>query len=160
MAWSPLWFEMVVCIERRLTVACDQHECSELLLGQLGKSALPQKKAHQDKTKAVVIPKSLSEYHRRLFKYCQGPYIGIDIDFHQLWGKAVTLVGWFNTIGGQCTYGFCRIWNSYLMQFISNIHKLILTHFIYIISSFFYQPYIWHWSCVFVGSASFFRQLY
>ena len=37
-------------------------------------------------------------------EYFQGPYIDIDIDFPQLWGKTLPQVGWFHSIGGQ------RIW--------------------------------------------------
>ena len=68
-------------------------------LGQLGKSALPRKKADRHRTKVMIDHKSLSEGLKRSLKYCQRPYIDIDIAFHQLWGKTVTLVGWFHSIG-------------------------------------------------------------
>ena len=44
---------------------------------------------------------SLSEGRKRSFEYCQGPCIGIDIDFHQLWGKnggTNVLIEWFYAI--------------------------------------------------------------
>ena len=57
-------------------------------------SALLRKKAGWDWTKVMVNHKTQLEAYDMGFKYFQGPYIGIDIDFHHLWGKTVTLVGW------------------------------------------------------------------
>ena len=54
----------------------------------------------------MVDHKSLSEDGERSFKYWQQPYIDIDIDFYQLWGKTVALIRWFNEIGEQ------RIWDK------------------------------------------------
>ena len=54
-------------------------------------------------TKSMVGHKTLSEGSKRSFIYCQRG--SIEIDFRHLWGKTITLVGWFDSIGGRCIYG-------------------------------------------------------
>ena len=71
----------------RLTAECDQHNCATLPLGHLGKSVLSRKKAGRE----------------RSFKYCQEPYIDIEIHFHQFWGETVVFAGWFHTTGSVFT---------------------------------------------------------
>ena len=51
--------------------------------------------------KVMIEHKSLSEGREMCFKYCQDPYIDIDIDFHLLCGKTGALAGWFHTFSGQ-----------------------------------------------------------
>ena len=51
----------------------------------------------------MIDHKPLSDGHERSYVYCQGPYIDIGIDFHQLWGQTMALIGWFHTIAGLCT---------------------------------------------------------
>ena len=93
---------MLFCIQQWLTAQCDQHKCAILPLRQLGKSALPRKKADQDWTKVMVDHKTFSVVHERSFEYCQGACIGIGINFHRLWDKWFALVGGSSTIVGQC----------------------------------------------------------
>ena len=72
-----------VIIQWPLTVECGQNKCATLPLEQLGKSALPRKKVDRDRTK-VMIDHKKSEGRKRSFKCCQGSYMYIDIDLHQL----------------------------------------------------------------------------
>ena len=48
------------------------------------KSAILGKKDGRDRTKVMIECNGLSEGRKGAFKYCQGPYIDIYIDFHQL----------------------------------------------------------------------------
>ena len=89
MAWLQLKFEMIIGIERQLTSECDQPKCTKLPMCQLRTSALSRVKADQDRTKVMINHKSLSEHGEMSFKYFQGSYIDINIDFHQLWCKMV-----------------------------------------------------------------------
>ena len=109
MAWMSAQFQMVICIQGWLTIECDQHRCATLLLGQLVTSALLRKKADRDRTKVMVDHKSLADDYGKSFKYFQGLYIDIGIDFHQLWSNPFALVNWFHKIGGQCIIEHCRL---------------------------------------------------
>ena len=77
-------------------------QCATLPLGQLRKSALPRKEGGRDRTAVMIDHKCLSGGRKRSFEYCQGLYIIIDIDCHQLWGKTVWVrtVRRFHSIGG------------------------------------------------------------
>ena len=56
LAWSPLWFEKVICAQRWPSTGCDQHKW---YFGYLKKSALPRKKAYRDWTRMMVDYKCL-----------------------------------------------------------------------------------------------------
>ena len=43
LAWFPIWFEMVICLQWQLTAEC-QHRCDTLLWCQLEESVLPRKR--------------------------------------------------------------------------------------------------------------------
>ena len=97
-----------VCIQRRLTAECDLYQCAMpcmLPLRQLGKSALWRKMVNRDRTKVMVD--HVVSGSRDVFRYCLGPYIDIDIDIHQLWGKMAALVGPF-------PYGHCIYIHTYI----------------------------------------------
>ena len=40
LAWLPIWFERVICVQRQLRANYDSYKCDTLLLKYLGKSAL------------------------------------------------------------------------------------------------------------------------
>ena len=69
-----------------------------------GEISTPGKKGGHDRAKVGFDHKTLSEGPKRYIIYSRWACIDIDIEFHQLWGNAVALVGWFQTIGGQCMY--------------------------------------------------------
>ena len=56
LAWSPIWFEKVICTQRWPSTGCDQHKW---YFGYLKKSALPRKKAYRDWTRMMVDYKCL-----------------------------------------------------------------------------------------------------
>ena len=75
---DTIWFELVICMQRRLTDECDLEQCSTLLLRQLDKSTLPRNKADWGWTKVIVDHKTLSEGRERSFINCQLASIEID----------------------------------------------------------------------------------
>ena len=85
-----------------ITTECDQHKWATRSLGQMGKSALSSKKVD------LVDLNSLSEGREITFRHCLEPYNDIGVDFHQLWDKTVSLVGWFHAICGQCIYNYAQ----------------------------------------------------
>ena len=72
MAGLPRSFEMVICIQRRFAVECDQYKRATLPIGQLGKSALPRKEADQDRTKVTIDHIRLSGFARGLLSIFKG----------------------------------------------------------------------------------------
>ena len=75
------------------------------------------------RNKMIVDHKPVSEGSERSLIYCQWGPIETDIDFSQLWGEMVALVGWFHSIVGQ----WLCIWCTYIkcdMLLITKRHKL------------------------------------
>ena len=66
----------------------------------IGEINTPDVKADQDWTKVMIDHWTLSEGRESPFIYSQWA-TQINIDFRQMWGKRVTLVGWFHSIGRQ-----------------------------------------------------------
>ena len=56
---------------------------THIAFGVIGEIGTPEKE-DQDWTTVTVDYKSLSEGHENFFKYCQGPYIDVDIDYKHL----------------------------------------------------------------------------
>ena len=121
-----IWFEMGICIQQLLTA-----ECTPLPWGNRGNQHSRERR--------------LNGVARDLFEYCQGLYIDINKDFYQLGGKTVTMVGWFNSIGGQCiekallTYleaasTRLRFWNYYEIRQMARSYPVIQHHW-YIVAS-------------------------
>ena len=52
----------------------------------------------------TVDHKTLSEGHEMSVIHCQGALIEIEVDFHQVCGKTVEVVGLFHPIGRLCKY--------------------------------------------------------
>ena len=71
--------------------------------GALGEISTSEKEGLPGQEKVMVDDQSFPDGYESCFFILSELYVDIDIDFHQLWGKTVTLVGWFHTIDGQCT---------------------------------------------------------
>ena len=104
MAWLPPWFEILICIQRRLQLNMIRQKCTTLPLRQLGESAFLRKKADRDRTTVIVDHKKFVRGSREVFKILLRAYFDTDTDFHQMWGKKVALVGWFHSNGWQCMH--------------------------------------------------------
>ena len=102
LAWLPLWFEMVICTQRRLTAEPNVININASPCLQMDQSVLRGKKVEWGRIKVMVDHKSLSDGREMSFDYWQGPYIDNDKDVHQLLCKTmVALVGRFHSLGGQ-----------------------------------------------------------
>ena len=63
----------------------------------------------------MVNHKSVSEGHERFFKYNQGPFIDIDIDFHQMWGKTGALQGDSTQLAGSVDLVLSKIYSKLII---------------------------------------------
>ena len=103
LAWLPLWFEMVVCIHWWLTIECDQHKIiRHTSFGAIEEINTPEQEGRPWQNSSDGRPSRFARESRELFWILSGALYWHRHRIHQLCGKTVALVRWFDSIGGQC----------------------------------------------------------